>query len=137
MSEKHGKQGRTPEGRNMDPIQTQRLQALRPWGRRWEVLMSNLDIDRANNLTAECAEFLCGGLADLMSAPIEDVGLPPGVATQLRELYEIETVRDWCSTTLEELEELRDLRWICQVYEMVLLFIAERLDSASKGSLES
>ena len=121
--------------RKMDPLQVQRLKVLGPWGRRWAVRMSNLDYEGANSVTAECVEFLGGGYADILAAKIEDTGLEAGVVQQLQELYDIKTVRDWAAITLEELEEFLDLRSICNVHEIVLLWVAERLDSATKGEL--
>lgn len=119
----------------MDPLQVQRLKVLESWGRRWAVRMSNLDYEGANSVTAECVEFLGGGYADILAAKIEDTGLEAGVVQQLQELYDIKTVRDWAAITLEELEEFLDLRSICNVHEIVLLWVAERLDSATKGEL--
>ena len=121
--------------RKMDPLQVQRLKVLESWGRRWAVRMSNLDNEGANSVTAECVEFLGGGYADILAAKIEDTGLEAGVVQQLQELYDIKTVRDWAAITLEELEEFLDLRSICNVHEIVLLWVAERLDSATKGEL--
>jgi len=97
--------------------------------------MSNLDYEGANSVTAECVDFLGGGYADLLAAKMEDTGLEASVVQQLKELYDIKTVRDWAAVSMEELEEFRDLRWICEVHEMVLLWMAERLDSASRGDL--
>lgn len=97
--------------------------------------MSNLDYEGANNVTAECVEFLGGGYADLLGAKIEDTGLESSVVQQLRDLYGVETLRDWVTLEMSELEEFRDLRWICEVHETVLVWMAERLDSASRGEL--
>ena len=125
----------TARERRMAPLQIPRLKVLAPWGRRWAVRMSNLDYEGANSVTAECVEFLGGGYADLLGAKIEDTGLEAGVVQRLQELYDIRTVRDWASITTEELEEFLDLRSICNIHEIVLLWVAERLDSATKGEL--
>ena len=121
--------------RRMDPLQAKRLQVLEPWGRRWAIRMSNLDYNGANTVTTECVEFLGGGYADLLTSKMEDTGLDSSVIQQLRELYDIDTVRDWVVTSMEELEEFQDLRWICNVHNTVLVWMAERLDSATKGDL--
>tara|TARA_R100000808_G_scaffold22321_1_gene48520 strand:- start:7531 stop:7914 length:384 start_codon:yes stop_codon:yes gene_type:complete len=124
----------TETGRMLDAIQSQRIQALKPWSRRWEVLMSHLDIERANMLTAECGEYLTSGRASLLEAPLDDVGFSGPVLGQLKDILGFETVRDWCSATLQELEEHYDLRWICEVHELIQLFLAERLDSSARGN---
>jgi len=121
--------------RKMDPLQVQRLKVLGPWGRRWAVRMSNLDYEGASSVTAECVEYLGGGYADILAAKIEDTGLESGVVQQLQELYDIKTVRDLAATTVEELEDFLDLRSICNIHEKILLWVAERLDSASRGDL--
>ena len=96
--------------------------------------MSHLDIERANMLTAECGEYLTSGRASLLEAPLDDVGFSGPVLGQLKDILGFETVRDWCSATLQELEEHYDLRWICEVHELIQRFLAERLDSSARGN---
>ena len=120
--------------RVMDPVQRKRMSELAPDAERWRVRMSRLDIAGANDVTLETADRLRGGYQDILSAPIEDAGLDHMICTNLQDMLGIRTVRDFVATTVEELMEHRDMFWINRVQNMILLWLAEKLDYAKQSS---
>ena len=120
--------------RAMDPIQMQRLHELAPDAERWRVRMSRLDVAGANEVTLSTADRLRGGYHDILSAPSEDAGLDHASVENLREMLGIHTVRDFVATTVEEMMEHRDMFWINKVQNMILLWLAEKLDFSKQIS---